>query len=457
MLQSLRLIPAQQTMSLRSLIQPTLICALPLPNASLELLTSPFLLLWAYGSSNSYLNSVLWYFIRNATPKPSKPDRISRLALEPVEDAEDKVPGFRDPPWTVANEVNFQTSKIKDFFQSYLKPLFVRPTPIDRLSTPNHPEPTTSAHLPPAHLPTPSPDRSSTATPDPEDLFVPSGSPHNSSPRIWFDPEAEPEEPRPQPLSRTNTLFTPLNQSPATTPPASPRVRASLIHHDSETVTMQLELVESFHRIDVEDDLELRDPPIDAPEAAQVPQNPPAADVSTAVEEIAEANVDPSEPTISTISPTIHESSQPGPRSASAISSPRPHRHHRHRHHHHHRQHHVTALSNFSTDALASHAACWLTTAALLPFEALFVRSLAHAFLRHSVQQQPQQQLLLRPLFGFFSSSSSGGRGGGGWKAYYGTMLALMGVQALVSSVVWGVGTAAAVGMGRGWYRWGVL
>lgn len=45
--------------------------------------------------------------------------------------------------------------------------------------------------------------------------------------------------------SRAPSLYPPPPHSPATTPPTSPLLRASLVHHDAETVTMQLEVIQS--------------------------------------------------------------------------------------------------------------------------------------------------------------------------------------------------------------------
>ena len=103
-------------------------------------------------------------------------------------------------------------------------------------------------------------------------------------------------------------------------------------------------------------------------------------------------------------------------------------------------RHRVTALSNCSSDAFASHAACLITTAALIPLETLFVRSLASSFLGSSPPARD-----VRSLFAWQ-----------GWR-YSGTLLGLVGLQALVSSVVWGLGTGVAVGLGRTKYRWGRL
>ncbi|KAL9112466.1 MAG: hypothetical protein Q9227_003308 [Pyrenula ochraceoflavens] len=45
--------------------------------------------------------------------------------------------------------------------------------------------------------------------------------------------------------SRSNSLFPPQPTSPDTTPPTSPLIRASLVHYDSESVTMQVEMIQT--------------------------------------------------------------------------------------------------------------------------------------------------------------------------------------------------------------------
>jgi hypothetical protein len=396
-LQSLHLIPAGQTMSLQDLI--LFYRQLPIQPPSLYgALTSPFVLLWVYTWMNQKLQSVLWYIIRSVTPKPDNPDRISCLALEGTEDADAKIPGLRQQPWMLSDEMRFLSSKMKNWLSGLLGPLRRRDQTGQNGPSPESPvDPLAQAR---------EDDRASTATPDPEDLF------NMEDIEQLPDPDPESFDPEPQPLSRTNTLFTPLNQSPATTPPASPRVRASLIHRDSETVTMQLELLESQRETDEQlhnQSLEaLDEEPANNSENASAGAGAP--DVETMVSELARA---------------IRERDEE--------SSVQAHRHDR-------PQHRVTALSNFSSDAFASHAACLITTATLIPLETLFVRSLALSFLGPSRLARD-----VRPLFSWQT-----------WK-FHGTMLAILGLQALVSSVVWGLGTGVAVGLGRMKYRWGRL
>lgn len=342
---------------------------------------------------------MLWYVIRSVIVKPDNPDRMSHLALEGTADAEAKVLGLREWTWTLTDEVRFQCSKMENWFRNLLTLVSARHRP--------HAEPIIS----PPTLTQPEEadaDRASTATPDPEDLFNPDSISDSVEP---LDPDPNPEqgpEPQPQPPSRANTLFTPLNRSPATTPPASPRVRASLIHRDSETVTMQLELLESQRGIDAG----LRNESLESLEelansGEELEDREAAADVETMVSELAHAIRERDDEVDSDEEEPLHR---------------------------------VTALSSFAADAFASHAACLITTAVLMPLEALFVRSLARSSLGGSALASN-----VRPLFAW-----------PGWR-YHGTLLAILGLQGLVSSAVWGLGTAVAIGLGKSKYRWGRL
>lgn len=407
-MQSLHLIPASQTMTWGSLVPFSRQSPIQLPNTLFGALSSPILLLWVYTSLDQHLQSTLWYVIRSITSKPDNPDRISRLALERTQDAVVKVPGLREPPWTLSNEFRFQSFRVENWFRDLLSPFFeLRGAGED---TPSQ-LPTEFAAAPPARLEEPDLDRASTATPDPADLFA----------IDEIEQQPQPAQPEHHPLSRANTLFSPLNQSPTTTPPASPRVRASLIHRDSETVTMQLELLETQREMDEElnsQGLEALERLANGEEVAEHPSSEAeaAADGETMASELARAIRERDE----------EDRSEQQQEQIQQQDKPP--------------QHRVTALSNFSCDAFASHAACVITTAALIPLETLFVRSLALAFLGSSSLASD-----VRPLFSWR-----------GWR-YNGTLLGIVGLQALVSSAVWGLGTGVAIGLGRLKYRWGRL
>ncbi len=392
-----------------------------LPNSVFEVLTSPVLLLFAYTTVNQYLQSMLWRIVRNVTIKPDRPDAISRLALEGIEDAEVKVPGLRERPWTLRDEMRLLSSKLRRWVEDIIRPISERRRTIE--DQPLHLN-VESENAQPSRPREGDSDRASTATPDPADLFNPDD----------FDeqliPESQPDESQPHPLSRTNTLFTPLNQSPVTTPPVSPRVRASLIHRDSETVTMQLELLESQREVFEDIPNQTIAVPVEIGNH-HINSSHETAEQHASTEASSSPPIPPTsaEPVARDLRPQAPPA-QPQPQHQILTPPPQP------------LNHRVSALSNFACDAFASHAVCLLTTTALLPLESLFVRSLAATVLR-----APSSPLAgdLRPLFEWRRA---------GYR-YPAALLALVGVQALVSSAVWGVGAAVAVGLGRARYRWG--
>lgn len=402
-------------MSFVSLIRHSFV---QLSNSLVAVSTSPILVLWAYTSLSQYLQTTLWYVIRNLTLKPDAPDRISYLALEGTRITEAKVPGFREQPWTWSDEARYQSflvgNWLRDLLWLFSKPFQTSETGLSHL-------PIEPAIPPPALPGEADPDRASTATPDPEDLFnMDDIEQHLSRPFSLA-------EPRLQPLSRANTLFTPLNQSPATTPPASPHIRASLIGRDSETVTMQLELLDSQREVEGVEEEVLHNQSLEALEdvatnnsdhaSAEAEAGPETADVETMVSELTRAIRERDEADGGS---SAHEGNRPGNK----------------------RRHRVTTLSNLPAEAFASHAACLITTAVLLPLETLFVRSLAKIFLGSSLLGRD-----VRPLFEWRGWS---------WR-YTGTMIGLLGLQTFVSSVVWGLGTSVAIGLGRTRYQWGKL
>lgn len=115
--------------------------------------------------------------------------------------------------------------------------------------------------------------------------------------------------------------------------------------------------------------------------------------------------------------------------------------------------HRVTALSNHPSDAMASHVSSLLATAILLPLEALYLRSLATSFLASARPGAIGLRADIRGVGAWF-----GGEGGiWGMGEYAGTMLLLLGLQGVVSSVVWSFGTGTAIWLGRRAFGWGKL
>lgn len=420
-LQSLHLIPAGQNMSMTFLIPFTNQSPIQLPTSFIGALTCPFLL-WVSHSLHFRLQKMVSAVLRVLVTKPDKPDRISCLALQGIGNAEARVPGLREPPGTLSDEIKFQSSELKRWFRDLLKPFSVRRQTAECASS--H-LPDTSAISPRAQNEEGDLDRASTATPDPHDLF------DINDIEQQPDPESEPAESEHHPLSRTNTLFTPLNQSPATTSPVSPRIRASLIHQDAETVTMRLELLDSqrgsageLRNRGLEAAVEVANnsQEVAADQASTAETTP--ADVEIMVSELGRADQERDDE-----DNTVRECNEERNREEEwegEWGQDRP-------------RHRVTALSNFSAAAFASHAARLISTAALLPLEALCVRSLASAFLRPSPLAQGP---LFRPWSGL---------------RHHGNLVALLGIQAVVSSALWGLGTGVAIALGRIKYGWGKL
>jgi hypothetical protein len=381
---------------------------LQLPNTLSGALTSPFLLLWAYTTLCDRVETTLEDAIRRITTKPDNADKISSQGL-----AVAKISAQREPPWTLSDELKLQSRQMKTWVGQIFRTFFDAQGEGEAESSQRPAE--LPVH-PPAQPEEADLDRASTATPDPADLFA-------------IDEIEQPSQPPPaplepqDPLSRTNTLFTPLNQSPATTPPASPRVRASLIHRDSETVTMQLELLESQREMNEElhgQGLESSEGPANGREEV-VEQL--SSEITAARATVAEVDTIVTE--IARLIREEEDQSEQQQDETQRKNDKRP-------------QHRVTTLSNFSSDAFASHAARLITTVIVMPLDTLLVRSLAIMFLGPSPLARN-----VRPCFSW-----------AGWR-YNATLLGLFGMQALVSSMIWGFGTTVAIGLGKYKYQWG--
>ncbi|OJD25113.1 hypothetical protein ACJ73_03525 [Blastomyces percursus] len=335
--------------------------------------------------------------------------------------------------------------------------------------------------------------------------------------------------------SRSNTLFSPPS-TPESSPLASPRVRASLVHRNSDVITMQLELLRSSHnspshtrtnydngssagpdlpagitlseaerataRILDElllgqgpaqtDALHLANQPSDQnatlqpghlaaleeltdisnhmnlenneqalsarPATTTSPHEPPILfQPLIDVPESSSAPTHLAEPTTTT---TVNDEngslSQPLPaqlprRSRSdRLLSP---------------DHRVTILSSLPVDSLSSHLASLLTSVLFYPLESMYLRNFAIQFLTSP------SLLAALPLTAGASTALTLGLsddvrsigawcGGGSRKdmlAYLAKMGLVVGMEALVSVAVWGMGTAATVILGTRKFGWGEL
>lgn len=125
--------------------------------------------------------------------------------------------------------------------------------------------------------------------------------------------------------------------------------------------------------------------------------------------------------------------------------------------------HRVTILSSHPVDSLSSHLASLITTVLFMPLESSYLRSLAISYLSSSSSFSAlatgaaggsAAALLsdIRPLGAWF-----GGGGIRGSVAYVGKLALVLGMQAAVSAGVWGIGTGAAIAMGKSGFGWGNL
>ncbi|GAD96401.1 conserved hypothetical protein [Paecilomyces variotii No. 5] len=115
--------------------------------------------------------------------------------------------------------------------------------------------------------------------------------------------------------------------------------------------------------------------------------------------------------------------------------------------------HRVTILSSHPVDSLSSHLASLITNILFIPFESLYLRSLALSYLSSpasgcAAALKPD----IRGLTAF-----SGGGSTRDMLTYAGKLVLIFGMQSAVSLGIWGIGTAAAIGMGRKRFGWGNL
>lgn len=120
---------------------------------------------------------------------------------------------------------------------------------------------------------------------------------------------------------------------------------------------------------------------------------------------------------------------------------------------------HITTLTTYPANSMASSLATRLTTILLLPLEALFVRSVARAFLSSPAASAGAQAAAMRwksevyPLGGWFGSGLQGGWRGMG--DYVSKMVLVQGLEMGIQAAVWQVCVGMGWFIGRKWYGWG--
>lgn len=312
--------------------------------------------------------------------------------------------------------------------------------------------------------------------------------------------------------SRTNTLFS-RPTSPESSPPTSPRVRASLIHQNSDIITMQLELLshrssnnqdQATERDDSRDQAtsrrrvpedrrsvaefldslisnqghitttllgsdavdsdglsgltaavspvpdNLADPAF--PRQNTLPENPTATPL-TELPVSSIANVLPDDVEEPPVEP-VRTRTEAGPVLDDPTDlEPLPtHTSSTARSPTNGEPHRVTILSSHPLDSLASHLASVITTVMFLPLESIFLRSLASSFLASQSTSLALRSDVRRPL-GFWV-------GGGSMSdivPYLGKLGLAVGLQAAVNASVWGVVTGSVIRIGKAFCNWGSL
>lgn len=314
--------------------------------------------------------------------------------------------------------------------------------------------------------------------------------------------------------SRSNTLFS-RPSSPESSPPTSPRVRASLIHQNSDIITMQLELL-SHRNSDAQNQPTARDDNQNQiTNRNWVPEDRRAiaefldsfisneghlstllssdtidsdglsgltAGVSPRPDNLADP-VLPSqpgptpenpasnslfEPPVSSIANILPDDVEEPPAEPARTQSetgpifddptdlePLPTRASPSAPRQPHQggePHRVTILSAHPLDSLASHLASVVTTAMFIPLESIFLRSLASSYLASQGSSLALHSDVRRPL-GFWP--------GGGSRSeiipYLGKLGLAVGIQAALNASVWGVVTGAVIKIGKTFCNWGKL
>ena len=120
--------------------------------------------------------------------------------------------------------------------------------------------------------------------------------------------------------------------------------------------------------------------------------------------------------------------------------------------------HRVTALSLHSSNALSGQFAVVLTSLIRMPFESIFLRSLARSFL--ATRTPASSSLWLRGQVHPLSTWFGPGFRLYGWRgvlAYSSKILLCMGLDLVIGLEVWRIGYQAAWWAGFNWFNWGRL
>lgn len=313
--------------------------------------------------------------------------------------------------------------------------------------------------------------------------------------------------------SRSDTLFS-RPSSPESSPPTSPRVRASLIHQNSEIITMQLELLsrrdpnnqnqpalqpgdqnqnqrsdQGWTPADQQSIAEFLDNLIsnqgpnlaalinsdtvdsDGLSGLTAGVSPAArdnqADPVDAVPENPAPDSPAEPPVVRTANILPDDVEEPGPELAHnqpdaqpTLNNPAPLEpllppttttQNPHHPSGHGGPHRVTILSSHPLDSLASRLASVITGVMFIPLDSLYLRSLASSYLS-SRGASSALGSDVRAL-----SVWPGGGSMSGTLPYLGKLGLVLGIQAAVNASVWGIVTGTAIRIGRSFCGWGKL
>ncbi|EER44687.1 conserved hypothetical protein [Histoplasma capsulatum H143] len=262
-----------------------------------------------------------------------------------------------------------------------------------------------------------------------------------------MDPSASPQGPNDQGLevshghhfhSRSNTLF-----SHPSTPESSPLASPPLVELSSTLNPASLENHEQE--------------PSARPTTPTAPQEPPGTlEPLLEIPESPSARTHRAEPTAALVNDENRNTSQPPSAQPARRSRPgRP----------LFPDHRVTILSSLPVDSLSSHLASLLTSAFFYPLESMYLRNFATQFLTTPSLLAPLPvgasaisamtlglRSDVRDIFGW-----CGGGSRSDMLAYLAKMGLVVGMEALVSVTVWGMGTAVTVMLGTRKFGWGNL
>ncbi|MCJ1451266.1 Mucin-2 [Mycoblastus sanguinarius] len=121
--------------------------------------------------------------------------------------------------------------------------------------------------------------------------------------------------------------------------------------------------------------------------------------------------------------------------------------------------HRITALTAYAADSMAMHLSTQLTELLFLPLDALFVRSLALAFLSSPASSPTARTAAGRWRSEVFPLGTWFGMGlSSGWRGmceYAGKMLLISGIEAGIGLAIWQLGTGMSWRAGTRLFHWG--